>query len=380
MTIQQLRRAVLRMGLLAVASSTIASHTYAQADAESAQPIEGLKVKIKLSMRGIYDYPPYKAVKSFAPAAIPKRKDQGQQCFNFTSSGLGLDLEKEVPFAGDSVKGTVGIGLDKEKGVTLKKVYVDHKCFLVGLYATNLADIDAAPKTLTGDDPCSAIASSVAQIRWKHQLGEAFSFALGVEQAQELHLPKQKSWTLSHNLPAAGASVKYAQELGHVRLGGLLRVVDYNKVNVSEQKYAYTGGASLTSVLNVIPSMMTLKLHALYGQGIGKYTSDQVYDAYSNNASEIAAIRTMGGYVGLEQQWLPQLSSTVAYGILDAEDINKRHEEDYQQGQYASVNLMYQPIAQTTLGVEYQWGRRMSINKEDVRDAHRVQAAVSFKL
>ncbi|MEL7063893.1 MAG: hypothetical protein AAFP00_09145, partial [Bacteroidota bacterium] len=112
-------------------------------------------------------------------------------------------------------------------------------------------------------------------------------------------------------------------------------------------------------------------------KGVGK---EEQKDIYFDSSSRIVLLGTWGGYIGVEHCWLPELRSTVAYGFLDTTDTQRRGKTDYKQGHYGSANLTYHPTEQVTVGIEYQFGRRESIDQKDVRKTHRAQAAVAFKI
>ncbi|XWN35158.1 MAG: hypothetical protein ROO73_06255 [Roseivirga sp.] len=392
MTIKQLQRIVAHAGLIAVASSAISSYAHAQeATEEHKKDSNDLKIKISLSARAAGDFSPNKANSDFMPASIPTKENGGRQRFIFSTGKLNLGIEKTIPFASKTIRCALDSGLDGKKGVKLKRVYVDHPNFLVGLYFTNLSDTLAAPKTLTSDAPCSFVGESVAQVTWKDQLAPGFSYAVGIEQAPKLELfpgnEETQDYMPNKNFPALGTSVKYEEAFGHVRLGGLLRVTDYYRTIDKKDDYLYPWGVNLTSVIKAIPEMTTLKLHFIYGMGIGSYIADfggvgerERKDIYFTSPSKIALINTWGGYIGVEHCWLPELRSTVAYGFLDTTDTQQRDKTDYKQGHYSSANLTYHPTEQVTVGVEYQFGRRASIDQKDIRNTHRAQAAVAFKI
>ncbi|XWN35269.1 MAG: hypothetical protein ROO73_00520 [Roseivirga sp.] len=388
MIAKQLQKMAIRAGWVVVASGLIPSYARAQEMiTEKKKETNSLKVTVDLSVKACGDFLPYDAQPEFMSSAIPAKRGASRQRVLFGTGDLDLGIEKTVPFMSKTIRCALKADLD-QKGVSLKRVYADHDSFLVGLYFSNLSDVDALPETLTGDVPCSAVAPSTPQISWKGQFGKGLSCLVGIEQA--LH-PKEDE--LGHNLApiknfsALASSVKYEGALGYVRLGGLFRMLDYEEDAAKKPHHLPAGGANITSVLKLLPEKTTFKFHVIYGVGIGSYILDfagisktDYKDIYLKEDQTPALIGTWGGHAAIEHRWLPQLRSTMAYGMLNTERQCNTHGDPYKQGQFASANLTYHPTEQTTLGVEYLWGMRESIAKDSKRHAHRVQAAVGFSL
>ena len=192
------------------------------------------------------------------------------------------------------------------------------------------------------------------------------------------------------NLPAVAANLRYEKAFGHVQLGGLLRIFDYHEAGVGDVHYAPTGGVNVSFVFKMIPDKTNVKFYALYGTGIGDYVVDfggvtktERKDFYLDNDKDTTPkpIDSLGGFTGVEQRWLPKVRSTFAYGYIHTTDELKRGGNSFQQGHFASANLTYHPTEQLSFGLEYLYGRRTLIaDRNDQKDAHRIQAALKFSL
>ena len=385
---KHLQRFTWLISLLVAANSLMLSPAHAQ-DAAEQNESDSLTIKGEFSLRGFYDFKPYGA-EDFSLANIPVGKDKNKKCANgIDLAGAKLGLSKKFPWGDKAIEFVVRSGLSPE-GAKLKAIYIDYDKFRVGRAISNFCDLSALPETLF-DPPCSTALASAAQVRWKDQL-QGLSYALAMEKAVELDIypavkkedkGKQKLVPLN-NFPALSAMIKYEESIGYLRLGGLFRMLDYYAKSEDKTRYLPTWGFNLTSSLKVIPDQTTVKLYGVYGMGMGSYliglasSAKACKDVFLQRNTTPTLINTLGGYIGLEHRWLPQLRSTAVYGILDT--INKKQSDDnaYKQGHFVACNLTYHPTENLSLGLEYLFGRRFTIGDQNGRDAHRIQTAFGF--
>ncbi len=386
---KKLQKFISFIGLLATTTSLMAPHAKAQDPAEKNEP-DSPKIEGEFSLQGFYDCMPYNVNPDFSPAAIPKLEDQNnKKRVGFDVTGAKLKLSKKFPRGDNAIEFVVESGLSKE-GVKLKKIYIDHKNFRAGLAMSNFCDPSALPEMLC-DAPCSAALASVAQVDWKDQL-KALSYGIALEKAVKLDIypgvkkkeKDKKELTPLNNLPAVSAMMKYEESIGYFRLGGLFRMLECYAKAADKTHYQPAWGINLTSSLKVIPDKTTVKLCGVYGRGMGSYLVDlassekDCKDVFLKGDATPTLINTAGGYVGLEHCWLPQLRSTVVYGMLATNKSKDRAQDAYKQGHFFSYNLTYHPTENLMLGLEYLFGRRFTIADKNGQDAHRIQAAVGF--
>ena len=397
---KQLKKLSRCLGILLIANGFFTAHAFAQGDSKK-DAAGSLEVTGKFRTRGFYDFKPYEAQPYFSPASIPLTKDKSKQQqagFDIVSAELGIT--KELPCGEDILKLVIKSKL-KTEGVKLKRLYVDYGKFRTGLAVSNFCDLSAMPATFVDAPGCTAYATTV-QLGWQDQLGMGLSYSLAAEKSLPLDMypesdkksgNKNAKWVFVNNIPAVTAGIKYERGFGHVRLGGILRMLDcHNTVGKSAKThYKPAWGTNLTSSIKIIPEQTTLKLCGVYGQGIGSYLVDlasapktEPKEVHFTNSgkTELGLIGTLGGYLGLEHCWVPKLRSTLVYGILDTHVYGKAkrlEKSAYKQGHYFSTNLTYHPTKNWNLGAEYLYGVRFTISGK-CKDAHRIQAVVGFTL
>jgi Porin subfamily/DcaP outer membrane protein len=296
--------------------------------------------------------------------------------------------------------------------------------FLSGQANSNFADPDANPETLDFGGPAGeAGLVRVPQVRYTYAgpWGSAFSAAAEAPET-DIFTPAGKvtsdstsqavsggslvaatfstvgsancvangnpiagttSCTLASNITKASApdltfSSYWSQPWGHVDIRGLIRpTLTVNDGRFVDQKFVgYGGGVSG----DVKPNWFgwgkdDIQWQFSVGNGIGRYLNDGTNAALATNylvtpATAAAAgnvlvrpIMGIGGTFGYQHFWLPNLRSTVAYGV-DRYNISSQligpvaSANLNQQLQTVHVNLIWSPVAFIDYGVEYTWGQR----------------------
>jgi hypothetical protein len=122
----------------------------------------------------------------------------------------------------------------------------------------------------------------------------------------------------------------------------------------------------------------------LYGEGIENYMNDAPVDvAIKNNTGNTSkpvegkALPVTGAVGFFDINWNDKFSSSVGYSMIDIDNSDGQEASAFHIGHYAIGNLMYYPVKNAMMGVEYQWGRRENFKDGFTSDISKVQ--VSFK-
>ena len=131
-----------------------------------------------------------------------------------------------------------------------------------------------------------------------------------------------------------------------------------------------------------------------FGEGFGGYINDTAtlgdLDAVFSPDGTLKALPIFGGYVALEHFWirdpltyfgakglLKNLRSSLVYGYTSISNFDFQPDDAYAETQRASVNLIWSPMEQIDVGVEYIWGTRKN---KDGRSgaANQLQLVVTY--
>jgi hypothetical protein len=299
--------------------------------------------------------------------------------------------------------------------------------FLAGQSNSNFRDSDAEPEILALDGaPGQAGTQRMPQVRYTYNgpWGSAWSVALEAPETEVLtpagrvltdtnlgqfpvinktpgnvaceanavSIPGTTACSLANNpamskAPDLTFASYWAQPWGHVDFRFVLRDLTWNDGRfVNRSLIGYGGGISG----NLVPGWsgwakdnFTWQFNV--GNGMGRYMLDQTNAGLATNfvvppgcatptpgcalaATDIivTTIPAVGGLAGYQHWWLPNLRSTIAYGIvryqvpailvgpIESTVANERL-------QSASVNLIWAPVAFIDIGAEYFWGQRQVV-------------------
>jgi hypothetical protein len=188
-------------------------------------------------------------------------------------------------------------------------------------------------------------------------------------------------------VPDVVGTVRVDQPWGHAALHGLYRDLKLIAPGAARQsKNGY--GVGFTSHFNTIGKDV-LKVQAIWGRGLGQFeygSTQQSLELSGITATAITAYAplTFGGMVAYQHWWTDQLRTNVSVGYDQIHNstsvitsaaalagLDKRHYTSH-------VNLIWSPVPQVDLGVEYIYGRRV-VESGLHGNANRAQVSGKFK-
>jgi len=120
-----------------------------------------------------------------------------------------------------------------------------------------------------------------------------------------------------------------------------------------------------------------VKLQLVYGEAIGFYMNDSGIDLAPDN-NKAKHVELIGFLAYWDHYWNDKWSTSAGLSIMQTGTTNQWLEDEFKEGQYANLNLLYTPVAPFLTGVELVWGRREDKNCETNDDA-RVQFSMKYK-
>ena len=115
----------------------------------------------------------------------------------------------------------------------------------------------------------------------------------------------------------------------------------------------------------------------VFGDGIGSYHG--LPDAAPESATTDKVLRFTGWMVGYTQEWTDHLNSNVTYAENALDNSLLQAQDDVRGTTYLAANLIWEPVDRVNVGIEYLYGVRENVDREQ-GDAHRLQAAFIFYL
>jgi hypothetical protein len=168
---------------------------------------------------------------------------------------------------------------------------------------------------------------------------------------------------------------------GHVQLAGVARWITFDTPtgiggNPSGTVFGY--GGNLTAVVKTFDKD-SIKAQVAYGKGITTYSNDCCFDLAPNaTLNGAVALPLLDWLIYYDHWWNPQWSSSIGFSQNIQTNSPGQFNTEQHIGSYASVNLLYYPMQNVTVGVEALWGERVDISGATGQD-QRIQFSTRVK-
>jgi hypothetical protein len=319
---------------------------------------------------------------AFRPSKIATFDDQfgddGQSSISVKQSKFGV---KGIIPAGDDI-GSINFkfefdlfGTGDDAGQTtfrLRHAYAEWGPLLAGQTHSLFMDIDIFPNVIDYWGPTGMVFYRNVQIRYTPWKNENSYFAIAIErpgndvdagQIRELDPNIGPNITASEELPDFTAHYRYNADWGHFQIAGILRSVGFETQGTvdNEPKGEELGwGIDLTGHVNFFEKDK-LYLGVVFGEGIASYMNDGGTDLAPGGTlldPDAEAVELLGVEVWYDHWWNDKWSTSLGYSFTEVDNTTLQDPGAFQKGDYASINLLYQPSPKIMIGGEVMWGQR----------------------
>ena len=278
-----------------------------------------------------------------------------------TPTSVG-DLNTHVEFDFYGADGNESVS--NSHGFRLRHAYGTLGNFLAGQTWTNFMNPASLPDTLDFGGPVGQIFDRQAQVRWTQPFGGPGSatsglWSVGLENPEAVvQIPGGASFrTDTDRLPDVTGQVLFNTSIGKVSVHGLLRQVrvDAKTPAVVDQKL---GGA--VSVAGVIPTVGKddFRFTASAGNAIGRYSDGFFPDGVVGSDGQIRLPKQWGWFAAYRHYWVDQLRSNLVLSTASENNRAGAPASTNKSTASAHVNLIWSPVANADLGVEYIYADR----------------------
>lgn len=325
----------------------------------------------------IYDFDPIDSTDSFVTTDIPigaphrtnSRFHARQSRLSFDTRWLTNDRLIRVYVEGDF--------FSDGNRFRLRHAFGQSGSLLVGQTWTTFADVAAAPATLDFEGSVSNINRRQAQARWTQNIfNDNTTFAVSVEDTNFIIEPPQGITGEPRNpSPDFVTRLRYENDCGQYQVAGLYRVVGFQPTGQKViTSFAY--GFNFTGV-RLITERTKVYSQIVFGEGIGSYRS--LPDAAPTALNRAGLLPMFGWMVGLTHDWNDELSSNFTYAENSLDTTAFQAATDVKQTTYLAANLIWNPMNNVKIGVEYLYGTKENVGGAS-GDAHRLQTSFIFDL
>jgi len=329
---------------------------------------------------------------AFRPSKIPVDNgqfgDNGQSILSVRQSRFGARARQSIAGKDLFVRFEFDVfGTGNNAGETIfrmRHAYGSWGPILAGQTDTLFQDADGFPNGVDYWGPVGMVALRNPQIRYTFAMDGGHKFAVALEKPSndiDAGAIRQLDPNLGANirgsekLPDLTGQYRYDGGWGHVVVAGILRKVAYETSGTpdNEPRDSKMGwGVNLSTSFKTWDKDV-LRLAVVYGEGIASYMNDGGTDLgpklRNRNGPPIIgvpppgilgpkAVPSLGVVAFYDHYWNDQWSTSFGWSMHRQEPVSFQQTGAYENGQYASVNLLYTPDKRILIGGEALWGQR----------------------
>jgi hypothetical protein len=310
----------------------------------------------------------------------------GQSSISAKQSRLGAQASTELlgmPFSAKFEFDVFGVGADEGKTTfRLRHAFGAWGPLLAGQTNTVFMDGDIFPNVIDYWGPTGMVFIRNPQIRYTYKTGR-HELAVAIEKPSSDIDPGNirlidpdiaSSIQNDEKLPDLTGHWRYDGDWGHVQVAGVVRRVGFDTAGTpdNQPKGHKTGwGVNLTSNIKTFGKDV---FHGgvVYGEGIASYMNDGGTDLgpRGNVVLPVAlplppgqslspdVLPLLGLSFYYDHYWTDTLSTSLGWSSTKVDNTSFQEPVAFREGQYASVNLLWQPDKTFMVGAEYLWGQR----------------------
>ncbi len=338
------------------------------------------------------------------PTKLPVTRNQygtdGNTYFSVRQTRLGFKNYFQTPMGELKTQfefEMFGTGADAgQTTIRLRHAYAELGKWGVGQTWSPFMDIDVFPNTVEYWGPTGMAFFRNVQLRYMPIQGATrLTIALerpgaSADQGTYAGGPDIDSVKARFVAPDLSAEFRKAGKFGYVELAGILRSMKWEDQDNTGPDYsgnALGWGLNLSTNINIGKSTV-FRGAALYGEGVENYMNDATVDVAIKNPTSTSqakgvALPVLGVTAFIDHNWNSKFSTAIGYSMIDIDNSDGQEATAFHRGQYAAANLMYYPVKNAMLGVEFQWGDRenfKSVTDPDVLNNPSItKVQLSFK-
>lgn len=311
-----------------------------------------------VKLDAIHDFNAIDSTDSFVVSTIPVGGDQRTNTrLDARQTRLNLDVRWPVEVIDQPVRVFVeGDFWSDQDQIRLRHAYGEVGQWLVGKTWTAFTDITALPNTLDFESSVAMTTRRQGQIRWTWQSPwEPITAAISVEDASsQIEVPELIQGQLRTPYPDLVFHVRHHDEDVTAQVAFLYRRLGFQMPGQGVQTSDAWGVNFSGSILLTESDQFLYQF--MIGEGTGSYRG--LPDAAPINLSEGKLLENRAWTVGFAHNWTETLSSNFTYSQSTIDNLSGQSADAIHSTEYLAVNLIWNPIKNTFLGIEYLYGTR----------------------
>jgi hypothetical protein len=285
-----------------------------------------------------------------------------------------------------------GTGVDAgQTTFRLRHAYGELGQFGAGQTWSPFMDIDVFPNSVEYWGPNGMVFFRNVQVRWMPIKGDTrLTLALerpGASADQGDFADRIQLQNITSNFPLPDLSGEYrmATGFGYVEIAGIVRYMEWtDRLDDGDDLSGDAVGWGVNLSSNVKLGRSTLRVAAVYGEGVQNYMNDAPEDVGPEitgdptRSLEGEPLPMLGITAFVDTNWNERMSTTIGYSRLDIDTTDGQSADAFETGEYALANVMFYPVKNVMFGPEIQWGKRHNARDGFTSDDLRLQFSVKY--
>jgi hypothetical protein len=324
----------------------------------------------------IHDFKPAGTPDRWVPTTIPTDGSDGQNTL-MQAKASRLNLDVRAPSDWGTIRGFVETDFfTNGNQLRIRHAYAEVGPLLAGQTWTVFTDPDGIPRTLDFESPIAFIVQRNPQFRWTETITDNLKWATSIENPTT-NVDDDVTATIpgqpAQPIPDIATHLKYKSDLYEWFVAGLFRDVAY-RPDVGEEQDRFGYAFNFVGILKPTKDDKLIGQFVM-GSGLGRYRGGN--DLRLSSPTKVDTIQHVGGCLAASHNWTDKLSSNAVYSFALRDKENTDPPDTPRLANYVATNLIWAPIDNTTLGVEYLYGSN-EVRNGDFGDSHRIQATVQY--
>ncbi len=264
----------------------------------------------------------------------------------------------------------------------LRHAYGSLGNFLAGQTWSTFLNSQALADTLDNNNSVGGLSTlRQPQVRWTQPFtvdNLAMEWQVALESARSRIWDAEAGMTTvsGSHYPDMVARLNFFPGWGSLSLAALGRQVQSASTATEPEESAWGGAISMAGKINTLGSD-NIRFMLNYGHAISRYEENSFFaDATINQNHAIDLITSYSGMLAYQHWWNNTWRSNWVYGITYADQPAFAALAN-QQSQSLHANLLWNPISQATIGLEYIYANRELLNHQN-GELHRLQFSTRF--
>lgn len=246
----------------------------------------------------------------------------------------------------------------------------------VGRSWSTWTDLRALPESVNFSGPNGSQQRRQALVRWSRDFSDRYSLRVALEDP-EYDIDNGGS---ESGWPDTVAALNWNNDWGRLRPAVVGRQIRGDDPNGGSDT-AFGWGLQLAGdvKLPLLGEKDRFQFQTVYGSGISHFNVERGFaDAWFDDDGDLRTLDSFQGYGALQHWWTESVRSNAIFGWVDVDNRSEQSDDSLDRTLYASINLIWNPVREMSMGFEYLWGERKNHNNDDAT-ANRIQATTKVQ-